>query len=225
MLDIDSLVVTYGSAVALDDITLRVDAGELVALVGPNGAGKTTLVNAICGLVPPAAGRVLVAGRVAQVPEGRQMFSDMSVEENLLLGAWSTRAKRDLGDVFALMPDLVRLRRQRAGTLSGGQQQMVSIGRALMARPDVLVIDELSLGLAPIIVGQLADHLAELNRDRGMTVLLIEQEIALAFRISARAYVLEAGRIVAEGPSEVLRQDPVLRKAYFGELGTGVDDE
>jgi branched-chain amino acid transport system ATP-binding protein len=219
MLEITDLTVSYGSAVALDGISLRVEAGEMVALVGPNGAGKSTLVNTICGLVRPAAGTVRVDGRVAQVPEGRQMFADMSVEDNLLLGAWSRRGPRDLSEIYELLPDLVRLKRQRAGTLSGGQQQMVSIGRALMARPELLVIDELSLGLAPIVVGELADHLVALNRDRGTTLLLIEQEVGLAFRLCARSYVLEAGRIVASGDSARLRNDPVLRKAYFGEFG------
>src|SRR5918999_2903572 len=141
MLRVEDLVVRYGSAVALDRVSLDVGAGELVALVGPNGAGKSTLINTITGLVAPASGSVRCEGRVAQVPEGRQMFPDMTVEDNLLLGGWSIR-NRDLREVFDLLPDLADLRRRQAGRLSGGQQQMVAVGRALMARPDLLAIDE-----------------------------------------------------------------------------------
>lgn len=218
MLDVRDLVVRYGAATALDGVSLSVSRGEMVALVGPNGAGKSTLVNAISGLVKPASGTIAVAGPVAQVPEGRQMFADMTVEDNLRLGAWRQRGRRDPGAVYELLPDLHRLRRQRAGTLSGGQQQMVAVGRALMARPKLLVIDELSLGLAPIVVADLASHLTTLAHQHGTTVLLIEQEVALAFRICERSYVMEAGRIVASGRSSDLLADPVLRAAYLGEF-------
>ncbi len=217
MLTIDDLVVRYGAATALDGVSLRVDDRELVALVGPNGAGKTSLVNAISGLVKPVSGRIEVGGRVAQVPEGRQMFGELSVEDNLRLGAWRHRPK-DVGPVYELLPDLQRLRRQRADTLSGGQQQMVAVGRALMAEPDLLVVDELSLGLAPMVAAQLVEHLATLNRSRGTAVLLIEQEIGLAFELCSRAYVLESGQIVAEGPTSELRGAPELQDAYFGGL-------
>jgi len=217
MLRVENLVVRYGSAVALDGVSLEVAAGEMVALVGPNGAGKSTLINTVSGLLTPASGSVRCDGRIAQVPEGRQMFADMTVEDNLLLGGWSAR-NRDLGDVLDLLPDLAGLLRRRAGRLSGGQQQMVAVGRALMARPDVLVIDELSLGLAPLVVAELAGHLQALNRDRGTTVLLVEQELALAFQVCPRACVLEAGRVVASGPTAELAESEAVRRAYFGDL-------
>jgi branched-chain amino acid transport system ATP-binding protein len=215
MLHISDLVVTYGSATALDRVSLEVSRGEMVALVGPNGAGKSTLINTVSGLLPPTSGTVRCEGRVAQVPEGRQMFADMSVEDNLVLGGWATR-QRDLTEVYDLLPDLAGMRGRKAGKLSGGQQQMVAIGRALMARPDLLVIDELSLGLAPLVVADLARHLETLNRERGTTVLLVEQEIALAFEICPRAYVLEAGRVVASGRSAELAASTELRAAYLG---------
>jgi branched-chain amino acid transport system ATP-binding protein len=215
MLTIDNLVVRHGMAVALDGVSMNVETGEMVALVGPNGAGKSSIVNAVSGLVPIASGTITLSGRAAQVPEGRQMFADMTVDDNLSLGAWSIR-DRDLAPIYELLPDLARLRKRIAGTLSGGQQQMVAVGRALMAKPDILLIDELSLGLAPLIVADLADHLRSLNREKGTTILLIEQEIGLAFDLCERAYVLEAGQIVASGKSDELRSDPTLRDAYFG---------
>ena len=217
MLNVEDLVVRYGAAVALDGVSLHVDAGEMVALVGPNGAGKSTLINTVTGLLAPAAGSVRLDGRAAQVPEGRQMFPDMTVEDNLVLGGWSIR-NRELGEVFDLLPDLATLRKRKAGRLSGGQQQMVAVGRALMARPDLLVIDELSLGLAPLVVAELAEHLTVLNRERGTAVLLVEQEVGLAFDICPRACVLEAGRVVASGASAELAGSDVVRRAYFGEL-------
>ena len=215
MLEVTDLVVRYGAATAVDGVSLAVGGGELVALVGPNGAGKTSIVNAVSGVVRPASGAVTVQGRVAQVPEGRQMFGDMSVDDNLRLGAWGRRPK-DTAPIYELLPDLQRLRRQRASTLSGGQQQMVAIGRALMARPDLLVIDELSLGLAPIVADQLKTHLADLNRTEGTAVLLIEQEIGLAFGLCTRAYVLDTGRIVVAGSTDDLRNDPQVHAAYLG---------
>jgi branched-chain amino acid transport system ATP-binding protein len=224
MLHIDDLVVRYGSAVAVDGLTLHVEAGEMVALVGPNGAGKSTLINTVSGLLTPASGTVRCEGRVAQVPEGRQMFADMTVEDNLLLGGWSIR-NRDLGEVFDLLPDLAELRRRKAGRLSGGQQQMVAVGRALMARPDLLAIDELSLGLAPLVVAELADHLRVLNQERGTTVLLVEQEVGLAFDVCSRACVLEAGRVVASGPSAEVATSDAVRRAYFGDLAAEIGVE
>jgi branched-chain amino acid transport system ATP-binding protein len=217
MLHINDLVVRYGSAVALDGASLEVGAGEMVALVGPNGAGKSTLINTISGLLEPSSGTVRCEGRVAQVPEGRQMFPDMTVEDNLVLGGWSIR-NRDLSEVYDLLPDLAAMRKRKAGRLSGGQQQMVAVGRALMARPDLLAIDELSLGLAPLVVAELADHLLRLNRERGTAVLLVEQEVTLAFDVCPRACVLEAGRVIAAGPSAELAQSEEVRRAYFGDL-------
>jgi branched-chain amino acid transport system ATP-binding protein len=215
VLDVSDLVVRYGQATALDGVSLRVEPGEMVALIGPNGAGKTTLLNTICGLLTPARGSFRVAGRVAQVPEGRQLFADMRVEDNLRLGAWRIR-DRDPSRVFELFPQLIRLRQRLAGTLSGGEQQMVAVGRALMAQPDLLAVDELSLGLAPMVLDDLAEHLVRLNRERGMAVLLVEQNARLALQLCPRAYVLEAGRIALSGASRELATSPAVQAAYLG---------
>jgi branched-chain amino acid transport system ATP-binding protein len=224
VVEVRNLVVRYGMATALDNVSLRVAPGEMVALVGPNGAGKSTLVNTLTGILTPASGSVEVRARIAQVPEGRQMFGGLTVDDNLRLGAWqlpgrgkSRRKQRDTSWVYELLPDLVRVRDRRAGGLSGGQQQMVAVGRALMSRPEVLVIDELSLGLAPIIVADLAEHLAALNREQGTAVVLIEQNARLALDLCSRAYVLEAGRIAAEGSSAALAASPDIARAYLGE--------
>ncbi len=219
MIEVRDLVVRYGSATALDGVSLELDSGEMVALVGPNGAGKSTLVNTLCGVLRPAAGSARVGGRLAVVPEGRQLFGGLTVEDNLRLGAWRSR-RRDPARVYDLFPDLARIRQQRASTLSGGQQQMVAVGRALMADPDVLAVDELSLGLAPIVVSNLARHLRDLNRERGVAVLLIEQHARLAFDLCPRAYVLEAGRIVAAGPCDRLADSPEVVRAYLGGLAS-----
>jgi branched-chain amino acid transport system ATP-binding protein len=215
VLEVADLVVRYGQATALDGVSLRVERGEMVALIGPNGAGKTTLLNAVCGLLEPSHGSISLAGRVAQVPEGRQLFADMSVQDNLRLGAWRVR-ERDPASVFQLFPQLVQLRRRVAGTLSGGEQQMVAVGRALMSQPDLLAVDELSLGLAPMVVDDLADHLLRVNRERGMAVLLVEQNARLALDLCSRAYVLEAGRIALSGASEALVTSEAVQAAYLG---------
>jgi len=215
LLDVGDLVVRYGQATALDGVSLRVDRGEMVALVGPNGAGKTTLLNTVCGLLPVAGGDCAVRGRVAQVPEGRQLFADMTVDDNLRLGAWTVR-DRDPSRIYDLFPQLATMRRRQAGTLSGGEQQMVAVGRALMARPDLLAVDELSLGLAPMIVDSLAEHLRRLNEESGMAVLLVEQNARLALELCPRAYVLETGRIVASGPSGELSRSAAVQAAYLG---------
>jgi branched-chain amino acid transport system ATP-binding protein len=220
VLDVRDLVVRYGQATALDGVSLRVERGEMVALIGPNGAGKTTLLNTVCGLLPPVVGRIRVDGRVAQVPEGRQLFADMTVEDNLRLGAWRARS-RNPGWVYQLFPPLQALRGRLAGTLSGGEQQMVAVGRALMGEPDLLAVDELSLGLAPMVVDDLAEHLVELNRDRGMSVLLVEQNARLALSLCARAYVLEAGRVALSGASSELASSRAVQAAYLG----GATDE
>jgi branched-chain amino acid transport system ATP-binding protein len=219
ILEVQDLVVRYDSATALDRVSLTVGRGEMVALIGPNGAGKSTLVNALSGIVPPAGGRIVLRGRFAHVPEGRQLFHELTVEDNLLLGACRS-GDRDPSWVYALLPELARKRGQRADTLSGGQQQMVAVGRALMARPEVLAVDELSLGLAPIVVADLTGRLAQLHRDDGLAVLLIEQNARLALDLCSRAYILEAGRIVDEGPSARLAGSRAVAKAY---LGGGVD--
>jgi branched-chain amino acid transport system ATP-binding protein len=215
MIEVDRLVVRYGAATALDHVSLTVGRGEMVALIGPNGAGKSTLINALSGILIPAGGRLAVRGRLAHVPEGRQLFPDFSVDDNLQLGA-RRNPDRDTAWVYEFLPALAPRRHQRAGTLSGGQQQMVAIGRALMSQPDTLAIDELSLGLAPKVVADLAQRIARLHRERGLTVLLIEQNAQLALDLCSRAYVLEAGRIVAEGPSAVLANSPEVARAYLG---------
>jgi branched-chain amino acid transport system ATP-binding protein len=216
---VKDLVVRYGTATALDGVSLTVGRGELVALIGPNGAGKSTLVNALSGIVPAAAGEITVRGRLAQVPEGREVFGDLCVDDNLRLGGWRNGRRnggRDTTRIYEIMPDLVRVRRQRAGLLSGGQQQMVAVGRALMARPDVLVIDELSLGLAPMVVTDLVRHLRALHDEQGLAVLLIEQNARLALGLCSRAYVIEAGRVVVSGPAAELAASPRVAAAYLG---------
>lgn len=217
MLSATDIQVKYGTAVALEGVSLHLDRGEMVSLVGPNGAGKSTLANALAGLVPISRGDVCVDGNVALVPEGRQLFPDLTVDDNLRLGAWQ-RKDRATDSIYDLFPDLAQYRSKPAGKLSGGQQQMISIGRALMAKPDVLVIDELSLGLAPLVVDYLADHLSALNREDNTTILLIEQEVGLAFRMCSRAYLLETGSIVRSGPTAELSEDPHIREVYFGGL-------
>ncbi|MET8001024.1 ABC transporter ATP-binding protein [Nonomuraea glycinis] len=215
MIDITDLVVSYGTATALDHVTLSVRQGEMVALLGPNGAGKSTLANTLAGILAPVSGTVRIGGRLALIPEGRQLFPDMTVADNLALGGWRS-GQRDPSAVYELLPRLAELAGRRAGVLSGGEQQMVAFGRAMMARPEALVVDELSLGLAPTVTADLAAHLAELNREHGLTVLLIEQNARLAFELCHRAYVLESGRLVAEGESAELAEDPRVASAYLG---------
>ena len=248
LLEIDDLVVKYGEAVALDGVSLRLDLGDRVALIGPNGAGKTSLLSAIAGIVRPSAGTVRIDGTVttraspgtvvrlgvSMIPEGRQVFPSLTVEQNLLLGAFGRVARREpfsallryalersrimerLETVYDLLPKLRELENRPAGNTSGGEQQMVAIGRALMADPRLLAIDELSLGLAPIVVQDLARFLRELNEERGVALLLVEQNAFLAFDLCPRAYVLEAGQLRLEGPSTELQANPLVRHAYLG---------
>ena len=218
MLRTTDLVVRWGAVTALDGVSLSVEDGEMVALVGPNGAGKSTLVQALSGLVRPVSGTIAIAGRLAYVPEGRQLFHDLPVEDNLTLGAWRGRS-RDPERVYEVLPALAPLAKRRAGTLSGGQQQMVAVGRALMADPEILLIDELSLGLAPIIVSGLANQLKVLHETRDLAVLLIEQNAELAFDLCSRVYVLENGRIVTSGSPAELRRSETVRQAYLGAGG------
>jgi len=215
LLQVRDLLVRYDAAVALDRVSLEVHRAEMVALIGRNGAGKSTLVDALSGIVQPASGHIVLRGRFAHVPEGRQLFHELTVDDNLMLGA-SRRADRDTSWVYELLPELTRIRRQRADCLSGGQEQMVAVGRALMARPELLAVDELSLGLAPRVVADLCDRLLQLHRTEGLAVLLIEQNARLALELCSRAYVLEAGRIVAEGPSASLAQSAAVATAYLG---------
>lgn len=215
VLQVTDLVVRYGPAVALNGVSLQVERGEAVAVIGANGAGKSTLVNALSGIVRPFSGTITLNGRFMQVPEGRQVFPDMSVEDNLRLGAWG-RSDRDTSRIYELLPELVPLKKRRAGRLSGGQQQMVAIGRALMASPDVLAVDELSLGLAPVVVQKLARFLEDLCRKEQLALLLIEQNARLALGMCDRAYVLDSGVVVMEGPAKEIAEDPSLEAAYLG---------
>jgi len=209
------LVVRYGAVVALHGVSIHVAKGEMVALIGPNGAGKSTLLNTLSGINRPASGRILRNGKLAHVPEGRQVFPDLTVEDNLCLGAYRG-GSRDTAPMYELFPQLQRLRDRRAGGLSGGEQQMVAICRALMANPDVIAVDELSQGLAPLVVSDIARHLVELNKQNGTAVLLVEQNAQLALNITSRAYVIENGYIGLEGRSSDLLRNPAVRAAYLG---------
>jgi len=233
MLTVRNLSVDYGQARALHNISIEVPAGGRVALVGANGAGKSTLVNAICGIVPAAEGTVEFDGQaierrapeqivrlgMAQVAEGRQLFPALSVEENLMMGAYTVsnaqQIKRSLAEVFAMFPLLEERRGAPAQTLSGGEQQMLAIGRALMSRPKMIVFDEPSLGLAPLFVERIFSVLDDLS-GRGVPILLIEQNVRLSLTVTTYAYVLERGRIVLEGASEDLLRNPHVEASYLG---------
>jgi branched-chain amino acid transport system ATP-binding protein len=233
LLEVERLAVAYGDAPAVWDASLGVEAGEIVSVIGPNGAGKSTLVNTIAGLQRSRAGTLRFGGvdlgavaphlvcrqGIALVPEGRRLFTRMSVEENLEMGCYRGEARRVRGAtlerVHGLFPILRERRRQLAGSLSGGQQQMVAIGRALMAQPRLLLLDEPSLGLAPAVVDDMFAIIRAINAE-GVAILLVEQNVVRALEVAARAYVLEEGRIVAEGPPAVLRQQSRIREAYLG---------
>jgi branched-chain amino acid transport system ATP-binding protein len=237
LLEVRAVAADYGDVRALWGVDLHVDAGEIVALVGPNGAGKTTLMRTIAGLHRPAAGAVALEGvevhtlgahRLVErglvlVPEGRHLFGDMSVIENLRLGAFSPRARKtrdqSLERVFGVFPILRERQKQIAATLSGGQQQMLAIGRALMGLPRILLLDEPSLGLAPLVVRSIFDVLVAINRE-GITVLLVEQNAHLALAIADRAYILEQGRVVGEGGGRELLHDKQVQRAYLGYVET-----
>ncbi|MFO1462980.1 MAG: ABC transporter ATP-binding protein [bacterium] len=245
MLRIENLHVHYGAIHALKGVSLQVKAGEIVTLIGSNGAGKTTLVRTISGLVRPSAGRAeyetpgtrvdlarepshrIVAHGVAQVPEGRLVFANLSVRENLELGAYGRRDRKnfaaDLEKVFHLFPRLKERLAQNAGTLSGGEQQMLAIGRALMSRPTLLLLDEPSLGIAPALVQQIFKTLVAINQE-GTTLFLIEQDAYLALETAHRAYVLETGEITMEGKASDLLKDPKIRQAYLGETPASAAD-
>jgi branched-chain amino acid transport system ATP-binding protein len=235
VLEIRDLHAAHGDIRVLNGVTLSVGAGEIVALLGPNGAGKTTLLNAVAGLLRPRAGAVrfeggdlgavradlIVERGLALVPEGRRLFGGMTVEENLELGAFARRARagRAAGfeRVYALFPDLRDRRRQLVRSLSGGQQQMVAVGRALMTSPRLLMLDEPSLGIAPRLVRSILDALVAINR-AGVAVFLVEQNVHAALGLAHRGYVLEGGRIAGEGPAAGLLRDPHVRRAYLGPL-------
>jgi branched-chain amino acid transport system ATP-binding protein len=234
MLELRNVSVAYGMIEALKGISLRVDRGEIVALIGANGAGKSTTLMAISAVAPLASGSVLFQGRdvtgmpshevvglgISQVPEGRHIFPRMTVFENLEMGAFQRTRKEftsDLEQVHDLFPTLRERSGQLGGTLSGGEQQMLAIGRALMSRPRLLLLDEPSLGLAPIIVSKIFKIIREINQQQGMTILLVEQNAKAALRLAHRAYVMETGKIVMQGQASVLESDPGIKKAYLGE--------
>jgi branched-chain amino acid transport system ATP-binding protein len=235
MLKVDNLHVSYGHIEVLKGISFSVDIGEIVALIGGNGAGKTTTLSTISGLVRPSSGIIawkgehiqnvpveaIVGSGLAHCPEGRRIFPGLTVLENLMTGTASRRYKRseidqDLALVFDLFPRLKERIKQGGWSLSGGEQQMLAIGRALMSRPDLLMLDEPSLGLAPIVIEQVFDRIVELNKRTGLGVLLVEQNSAMALEIASRAFVLETGTITLSGPSAVLADDPRIREAYLG---------
>jgi branched-chain amino acid transport system ATP-binding protein len=236
MLEVVNLAVRYGGIQALHDLSLSVPEGSIVTLVGANGAGKSTTLRTISGLVPPASGSIrfsgeeitgwpahrIVAAGLAHVPEGRLVFPDLTVRENLMMGAYLRRDRKeiaaDLEWVGEFFPRLRERITQQAGTLSGGEQQMLAIGRALMGRPRCLMLDEPSLGIAPLLVETIFARLVDLNKERGMTMLLVEQNASLALKVSHYAYVLETGTIHLEGPSQEVRNRPEVKAAY---LGTG----
>jgi branched-chain amino acid transport system ATP-binding protein len=232
MLSVDNLTSPYGRIEVLHGISLAIHAGEIATLIGANGAGKTTLLRAISGVQPISGGDIRLEGRsiaglpsharvalgISHVPEGRQLFAPLSVEDNLKLGAWSrpgAEAASELARVYALFPMLAEMRQMPAGTLSGGQQQMLAIGRGLMAKPRLLLLDEPSMGLAPILVEQIFEAIRGLRRD-GMTILLVEQNAYAALAIADQAYVLETGRVSMSGPAAAIRVDQRIREAYLG---------
>ncbi|MDF2120385.1 ABC transporter ATP-binding protein [Roseiarcaceae bacterium H3SJ34-1] len=238
MLSVESLSCRYGGVVALRQISLTIAAGEFVALIGANGAGKTTLLRAISGLTPPYEGRVIFNGQpierascaqivragIAHCPEERKIWPHITVQEHLRLGAFGRKdtkeVARDIDRVYAIFPKVLERRKQVCGTLSGGEQQMVAIGRALMSRPKLLMLDEPNLGLAPLVVEQVIDVIRAIHRD-GTSILMVEQSAALALPHADRAFVLENGSIAKQGRARDLLQDPDVKRAYLGEEKQG----
>jgi branched-chain amino acid transport system ATP-binding protein len=235
LLEIEDMHSYYGHIQALRGISLTVDEGEVVTLIGSNGAGKTTTLRSIHGILPPKRGRIIFAGEeiqgvpahelisrgIAQSPEGRRIFFRMTVLENLEMGAYhrndASGVREDMDRVFGLFPRLKERTKQEAGTMSGGEQQMLAIGRALMSRPRLLLLDEPSMGLAPVLVERIFEIIREINK-QGTTILLVEQNANVALEIATRGYVLESGTIVNSAPAAELREDPTVREAYLGEI-------
>ena len=233
MLEVRNISVAYGGLRALTDVSLSVAAGQFVTVVGPNGAGKSTLFKTICGIVPPLQGTIGFLGQnllampaarrahlgVAHVPEGRQVFKTLTVRENLEMGAYTKAGRSQWGHtlerIHALFPILAERATQLAGTLSGGEQQMLAIGRGLMAEPKLLILDEPSLGLSPLLVEELFALLRRINAE-GTTLLVVEQNVVQALELARRAYILDNGRFVLEGSAEKIRDDPALKRAYLG---------
>jgi branched-chain amino acid transport system ATP-binding protein len=234
MLEVQGIATFYGTIQALHGVSLMVNQGEIVTLIGGNGAGKTTTLNTISGILHPAEGRVLFEGNditrlppyeiahmgISQSPEGRKIFTRLTVRENLEMGAFARSDKAaikiDLDAVYTRFPRLKERRNQPGGTLSGGEQQMLAIGRALMSRPRLLLLDEPSMGLAPLLVREIFSTIEHLNRDLGATILLVEQNALMALAVAHRGYVLESGVIAHSGSSELLRHDPAVIEAYLG---------
>jgi len=234
LLELRRVAAGYGAIAALADVSLAVEAGEIVTLVGANGSGKTTTLMTISGVLPAQSGEIVFAGQpihrlpaaeivrrgLVQVPEGRRIFPRLSVAENLQMGAFCRSdpagVQRDRDAVYELFPVLARRARQMGGTLSGGEQQMLALGRALMAAPRLLLLDEPSLGLAPLVVRQIFEVIVRMNRERGTTILLVEQNAHLALQTAHRGYVLESGRVAIEGTGADLLDDPAVRSAYLG---------
>jgi branched-chain amino acid transport system ATP-binding protein len=233
MLEVNDVHAYYGNIHALKGVSLTVDEGEIVTLIGANGAGKSTTLNTICGLLNPESGTIRLAGQeihglpahtvvargVSQAPEGRRIFGRLTVQENLEMGAFlrddAEGIRRDMQRVFDLFPRLEERRRQLGGTLSGGEQQMLAIGRALMASPSVLLLDEPSMGLAPLLVEDIFRVVRQLNEE-GTTILLVEQNALMALSVASRGYVLETGQVVLAGTAEELRENPQVQEAYLG---------
>lgn len=234
MLAVDNLNVYYGNIHAIKDVSLYVNEGEIVTLIGANGAGKTTILQTVSGIIRSKSGTISYKGKnitkerahninrsgIAQVPEGRRIFTNLSVEDNIKMGAFSvkesTQEKKDhMEMIYKLFPRMKERLSQRAGTLSGGEQQMLAIGRALMSRPDLLLLDEPSMGLSPLFVKEIFDTIKFLN-ENGTTVLLVEQNAKMALSIANRAYVLETGKIIMEGEAKNMINDPKVKKAYLG---------
>lgn len=233
LLEIKDLAVYYGGICALHQVNLHVNAGEIVAVIGANGAGKSTLMKTVAAIknstsgaiafngapLPKEANKVVTSG-ITLVPEGRRIFAPLSVRENLLVGAYTRSSRQEIeqtmDDIFALFPRLKERINQRGGTLSGGEQQMLAVGRALMSQPKLLMLDEPSLGLAPIVIDAMFETIARLNRERGLTILLVEQNASLALEMCHRAYVLKTGQIIMEGTGKELLEDPRVRASYLG---------
>src|SRR5579862_8694667 len=234
MLEITDLRVNYGSIAALHGLSLKVPAGSIVTLIGANGAGKTTTLRAISGILKSASGSIRFEDRdishlpphkivefgISHVPEGRMIFSNLTVKENLLMGAYRRRDKKNFGKdldfLFNIFPRLKEREKQTAGTLSGGEQQMLAISRALMSRPKCLMLDEPSLGIAPLLVKTIFEKIVEINKELGLTILLVEQNANLALEISRFGYVLESGQIIISDTSAALRENPKVRASYLG---------